>query len=68
LQKDKSWYQKSAEDAFDALESGTAGLSTDESRARLGEYGYNELKFKKSDGRIASLLRWEGIQSNWRRL
>ena len=47
MQKDKSWYQKSAEDAFDALESGTAGLSTGESRARLEKYGYNELKFKK---------------------
>ena len=47
MQKDKSWYQKSAGDAFDALESGTAGLSTDESRARLEKYGYNELKFKK---------------------
>ncbi len=47
LQNDKKWYQKSAEDAFDALESRTAGLSTDESRAMLGKYGYNELKFKK---------------------
>ena len=47
MQKDKSWYQKSAEDVFDALESGTAGLSTGESRARLEKYGYNELKFKK---------------------
>ncbi|NAT11033.1 cation transporter, partial [ANME-1 cluster archaeon AG-394-G06] len=47
MQKDKSWYQKSVEDAFDALESGTAGLSTGESRARLEKYGYNELKFKK---------------------
>jgi Ca2+-transporting ATPase len=47
LQNDKRWYQKSAEDVFDALESGTAGLSTGESRARRGRYGYNELKFKK---------------------
>lgn len=47
MQNDKSWYQKSAEDAFDTLESSTAGLSTGESRARLEKYGYNELKFKK---------------------
>ena len=47
MQKDKSWYQKSVQDVFDALESGTAGLSTGESRARLEKYGYNELKFKK---------------------
>jgi hypothetical protein len=47
LQNDKSWYQRSAEDVFDALESGIVGLSTAESKARLEKYGYNERKFKK---------------------
>ncbi|MEA2053127.1 MAG: HAD-IC family P-type ATPase [Euryarchaeota archaeon] len=58
MQKDKSWYQKSAEDAFDALESGTAGLSTGESRARLEKYGYNELKFKKRSVIIRFLMQF----------
>ncbi|MCK4475683.1 MAG: HAD-IC family P-type ATPase [Methanophagales archaeon] len=47
MQKEKNWYQLPVEHVFEALESGSAGLSSSESKARLEVYGYNELKFKK---------------------
>nr|QNO41973.1 potassium-transporting ATPase ATP-binding subunit [Methanosarcinales archaeon ANME-2c ERB4] len=42
-----TWYQMTAEEAFDALHSEQSGLSTEEVKARLERYGYNEIKFKK---------------------
>ena len=36
MQKEKRWYQVSVEGGFEALESGSAGLSSSESKARFG--------------------------------
>ncbi len=46
------------EQVFEALESGSAGLSTSESKARLESYGYNELKFKKRSTLIRFLTQF----------
>jgi len=58
LQKSERWYQLSAEHVFEALESSTAGLSTNESKVRLVHYGYNELKFKKRGPLIRFLMQF----------
>ncbi|MEA2032726.1 MAG: HAD-IC family P-type ATPase [Euryarchaeota archaeon] len=58
MEKQKRGYQLSAEQVFDALESGSAGLSTRESKARLEKYGYNELKFKKRSTLIRFLMQF----------
>ena len=42
-----TWYQLTAEEAFKTLHSERSGLSTEEAKARLERYGYNEIKFKK---------------------
>jgi Ca2+-transporting ATPase len=44
----KFWYQLSSADVLDHLSSSPEGLSVDIARQRLDEYGYNELKIKKS--------------------
>jgi magnesium-transporting ATPase (P-type) len=43
----KSWYQLSVEHVFEALKAGDTGLASNEAKARLEKYGYNELKIKK---------------------
>jgi magnesium-transporting ATPase (P-type) len=58
LQKSERWYQLSAEHVFEALESRTAGLSTNETKVRLLHYGYNELKFKKRSPLIRFLMQF----------
>ncbi|RCV65895.1 Ca2+-transporting ATPase [Methanophagales archaeon] len=58
LQKQENWYQLSVEDVFEALESGTAGLSTNEAKAKLESYGYNELKFKKRSSIIRFIMQF----------
>jgi len=46
------------EPVFDALESGSTGLSSSESKVRLEVYGYNELKFKKRSTLIRFLMQF----------
>ncbi|MGB2842834.1 MAG: HAD-IC family P-type ATPase [Halobacteriota archaeon] len=58
MQEEKRWYQLGVEQAFEALESGSPGLSSSESKARLEIYGYNELKFKKRSPLIRFLLQF----------
>ena len=53
-----SWYQLSVEQVFEALEAGDGGLTSSEATARLGKYGYNELKFKKRGPLIRFLLQF----------
>ncbi|MDI6644294.1 MAG: HAD-IC family P-type ATPase [Methanobacteriaceae archaeon] len=48
------WYQRSVDEAFEALETSLDGLSSDEVKKRLDKYGYNELTFKK----VSSVLRF----------
>ena len=47
MHQDKSWYQLPVEQVFDALKTSSEGLTSNESKALLEQYGYNELKFKK---------------------
>jgi len=58
MQKEERWYQLPVDEVFEALESGSAGLSSCESKARLEIYGYNELKFKKRSTLIRFLMQF----------
>jgi len=53
-----TWYQLSAKQVFETQQSGPSGLTTDEAKARLGRYGYNELKFKKRSALIRFLMQF----------
>ena len=53
-----SWYQLTAEDAFEILHSEQSGLSTEEANARLGRYGHNEIKFKKRSALLRFLAQF----------
>ena len=52
------WYQHSIEEVFSHLQTSTAGLTDDEAKKRLGEYGYNELKFKRRSNLVRFLLQF----------
>jgi magnesium-transporting ATPase (P-type) len=41
------WYQLTAEQVFEVLGSSNTGLSFTEAKARIEQYGYNELEYKK---------------------
>jgi len=47
LFKGSNWHQLPSENVFEALDSNKSGLTDDKARARLEEYGYNELKSRK---------------------
>jgi Ca2+-transporting ATPase len=42
-----AWYQQGIEQVFNLLTTDSNGLTASEAKARLGKYGYNELKVKK---------------------
>jgi calcium-translocating P-type ATPase len=52
------WYQLSVEQVFETQQSGPSGLTTDEAKARLARYGYNELKFKKRSALVRFLMQF----------
>lgn len=52
------WYQLSKEEAFKALETKDSGLTSQEVKERLKNYGYNELKFKKKNPLLRFLLQF----------
>jgi len=52
------WYQLPAEEIFEILGSGQSGLSSEESRARLDRYGYNELTFAKRSALVRFLMQF----------
>ncbi len=58
MQKQEKWYQLSTEQIFEALGSSTAGLRTNEAKAKLETYGYNELKFKKRSSIIRFIMQF----------
>ncbi|MDI6886017.1 MAG: HAD-IC family P-type ATPase [archaeon] len=58
MKKGKSWYQLPVEQVFDALKTSSEGLTSNESKARLEQYGYNELKFKKRGPLIRFLMQF----------
>ncbi|MBM3702680.1 MAG: HAD-IC family P-type ATPase, partial [Actinobacteria bacterium] len=52
------WYQSSIEEVFSFLSTGPSGLSDDEAKKRLAQYGYNELKFKRRSNIVRFLLQF----------
>ena len=50
-----AWYQLELEQVFELLATDSNGLTTPEAKARLGKYGYNELKVKKRSSLIRFL-------------
>jgi magnesium-transporting ATPase (P-type) len=53
------WYRLAAEQVFEALGSGESGLTSEESKARLDRYGYNELTFKKRSALVRFLMQFK---------
>ena len=53
-----AWYQLPVEEVFKIQQSGQSGLTSEESRARLDRYGYNEIKFKKRSALIRFLAQF----------
>jgi len=53
-----TWYQLSVEQVFETQQSEPSGLTTDEAKARLARYGYNELKFKKRSALVRFLMQF----------
>jgi len=58
LLNEKSWYQLPVEDVFIALQSGNDGITSSEAKARLGQFGYNELEVKKRGPIVRFLLQF----------
>ena len=54
-----AWYQLTAEQVFETLGSGESGLTSEESKARLDRYGYNELIFKKRSALVRFLMQFK---------
>jgi Ca2+-transporting ATPase len=55
---ESTWYQLSVEQVLEIQQTGRSGLTSDEARARLEHYGYNELKFKKRSALIRFLMQF----------
>ncbi|KAF5415300.1 MAG: putative copper-exporting P-type ATPase A [Candidatus Methanogaster sp.] len=53
-----AWYRLTAEQVFEAIGSGESGLTSKESKARLKQYGYNELTFKKRSALVRFLMQF----------
>ena len=56
--KPGAWYALSADEAFARLTTLPGGLSTDEARRRLAQFGYNELTAKKRSALVRFLLQF----------
>ena len=54
-----AWYRLTAEQVFETLGSGESGLTSEESKARLDRYGYNELTFKKRSALVRFLMQFK---------
>ncbi len=55
MQNGKAWYQLTAEQAIDSLETSTDGLSTEAAKKRLSEYGPNELEARGTSALVRFL-------------
>jgi len=58
LKNGNSWYQLTPEQVFQTLRTNHSGLASSEAKARLEEYGYNELKTKKRSPFVRFLLQF----------
>ncbi|MFZ2938099.1 MAG: HAD-IC family P-type ATPase [Candidatus Omnitrophota bacterium] len=52
------WYHKPTEEVFSLLSTSAAGLTNDEAKKRLGQYGYNELKVTRRSSLVRFLLQF----------
>ncbi|MDD4939779.1 MAG: HAD-IC family P-type ATPase [Candidatus Omnitrophica bacterium] len=52
------WYSKPVEEVFTRLSTGRSGLTQEEAKKRLGEFGHNELKFKRRSSLVRFLLQF----------
>jgi magnesium-transporting ATPase (P-type) len=52
------WYQKTVSEVMQSLVTEDSGLTSDEAKARLVRYGYNELKFKQRGVLVRFLLQF----------
>ena len=52
------WYRKSAEEVFSLLTTSMSGLTPEEVKRRIAQYGYNELKFKKRSALLRFLAQF----------
>ncbi len=57
-QANPAWYRLTPEETFARLNSTPTGLTTDEARRRLAQYGYNELTAKKRSAFVRFLLQF----------
>jgi Ca2+-transporting ATPase len=55
---EKRFYQQTIEQVFETVASNPEGLASSEARARLQQYGYNELKFKKRSPLIRFIMQF----------
>lgn len=53
-----SWYQRSVEEVFSLLSTDASGLTTQEAKRRLQQYGYNELEVKRRSALVRFLLQF----------
>jgi len=52
------WYQRTVSEVIESLETESSGLTSNEAKARLAKYGYNELKFKRRGSLVRFLLQF----------
>ena len=52
------WYQLSVAAVMQALKVDTSGLASSEAKARLKQYGYNEIKFRRQGALVRFLLQF----------
>jgi len=50
------WYRKPTEEAFSLLSTSASGITNDEAKKRLEQYGYNELKVIRRSSLVRFLL------------
>ena len=55
---EKEWYELTVEEVFKELETGSNGISSDQAKTRLEQYGYNEIEIKKQSAILRFLLQF----------
>ncbi|MEA3281503.1 MAG: HAD-IC family P-type ATPase [Euryarchaeota archaeon] len=54
-----AWHRRTTEQVFETIGSGESGLTSEESKVRLKQYGYNELTFKKRSALVRFLMQFK---------
>jgi Ca2+-transporting ATPase len=56
ISNETAWYQRSVEEAFSLLSATKSGLTSEEAKRRVFQYGYNEVRLKRRSALIRFLL------------